>query len=160
MSTGTGANVSKGLGYAVLDNPAGENVSKALAYVVLDLPPGLNLSKAVAYAILDANNTNPPVWPSFTFASGVVGSAYSQNFDLTPAASPTTYTLQSGTLPPGLSLSNVAGDIGQLSGTPTTAGSYSFTLRATNAYGFADQPFTLTVSSPSSGGGGAWIYIC
>jgi len=161
VSTGTGANVSKGLGYAVLDNPAGENVSKALAYAVLDLPPGINVSKAVAYAVLDANNTNPPVWPSFTFASGMVGTAYSQQWDLTPAASPTTYTLQSGSLPPGLSLTNVAGDIGQLSGTPTTAGTYSFTLRAANAYGFADRAFTLTVVTPSgSSGGGAWVYIC
>jgi len=159
VSTGIGANVSKGLGYAVLEPNPGENVSKALGYAILEVNPGLNVSKAVAYVILEANNTNPPVWPSFTFANGVVGTAYSQTWDLTPAAQPTTYTLQAGTLPPGLSLSNVAGDIGQLSGTPTTVGTYSFTLRATNAYGFADQAFTLSVVTPSTGGGVAWIYL-
>jgi hypothetical protein len=88
-----------------------------------------------------------------------VGSSYSQRWDLAPAAAPTTYTLQAGSLPPGLSLSNVGNDVGQLAGTPTTAGAYSFTLRATNAYGTADQAFTLTVVNPS-GVGGAWPYIC
>lgn len=56
MSTGTGANVSKGVGYAILDNPAGENVSKGLGYAILEVHPGLNVSKAVAYVILGANN--------------------------------------------------------------------------------------------------------
>lgn len=159
MSTGTGTNVSKGIGYAVLVPNTGENVSKGLAYAVLVPNTGTSVSKAVAYAVLENNNTNPPAWPSFTFSNGVVGTAYSQTWDLTPAAQPTTYTLQAGTLPPGLSLSNVAADIGKLAGTPTTAGTYSFTLRATNAYGFADQPFTLTVVAPSGGSGSAWIYV-
>lgn len=155
MSTGTGTNVSKGLGFAVLDNPAGTNVSKGLGYAVLGLPPGINVSKAVAYVILDSVNTNPPVWPSFTFSNGVVGVAYSQTWDLAPAAPPTTYTLNSGSLPPGLSLSNVVDDIGKLSGTPTTAGTYTFTLLATNAYGTAVSPtFSITITSAPGAGGG------
>src|SRR5262249_38165257 len=97
-----------------------------------------------------------PIWMSFTFCSdGVVGVPYSQDFDLSPALSPTTYTLVSGSLPAGLSLSNVSGDIGRLSGTPTTAGSSSFTLRATNSLGTADKAFTLVVASS---GGGAFSF--
>ena len=93
-----------------------------------------------------------PVWPNFTFGEGVVGISYSQEFDLFPALSPTTFTLVSGSLPPGLSVSNVSADIGRLSGTPTSPGSYSFTLRATNSLGTADKGFTLLVVLPGSGG--------
>ena len=152
MSTGTGTNVSKGVVFTLLEPQPGESASKAVAYTLLETMPGLNVSKAVTYTLLESTNSNPPVWQSFTFAPGVVGVAYSQQWDLAPAAPPTTYTLQSGSLPPGLSLSNVSNDVGKLSGTPTTAGTYTFQLLATNAYGTAVSPtFTLTVSSPAVG---------
>src|ERR1039457_3475114 len=93
-----------------------------------------------------------PVWPSMTFAHGVIGFAYSQQFDLAPAAAPTTYTLVSGALPTGLALSNVSGDVGQIAGTASAAGTFPFTLRASNAYGTADRAFTITIA-PAGGGG-------
>lgn len=40
---------------------------------------------------------------------------------------------------------------GVLSGTPTATASGSITFRATNAFGFADRPLTLTVNAASSG---------
>lgn len=55
-----------------------------------------------------------------------------------------TWTLVSGTLPSGQSLSSG----GLLSGSPTTAGNYSFTLRATEVGGsssFGDKAFTRSV---------------
>jgi large repetitive protein len=125
----------------------GLNVSKANAYAVLVPKPGLNVSKAHAYAVLTSSNVNAPVWPAFTFGNGVVGIAYSQSFDLAPAAPATTYTTVSGSLPTGLSLSNISADIGRISGTPTVAGTFTFTLRATNAYGTADQAFSITIVS-------------
>jgi Putative Ig domain len=99
-----------------------------------------------------------PAWPAFTFCTnGVVGVAYSQYFDLYPAASPTTFTLVSGALPNGLTLSNISGDVGRLSGTPTVAGSYTFTLRATNTYGTADHAFTVFIVTVAGGGAcGLW----
>jgi len=51
------------------------------------------------------------------------------------------FSLQSGVLPPGVSLSSA----GVLSGTPTVAGEYHFTVRASNGVASADQLFTLTV---------------
>lgn len=160
MSTGTGVNVSKANTYAVLEKPAGVNVSKASTYTVLEKPAGVNVSKAVVYTVLIPNNSNPPVWPSFTFSSGTVGSPYSQQFDLSPAASPTTYTLDSGTLPPGLALTNVSEDVGQIAGNPTTAGSYTFKLKATNTFGSAVSPlFTIAVSTPSGGGVAAYGWV-
>jgi|SRR6185312_3185239 len=136
----------------------GVNVSKFVAYAVTAPAVGVNVSKLVAYAVLSATNVAPPVWPSFTFASGIVGAAYSQSFDLSPAAPPTTYSVVSGALPGGLTLSNVSDDIGSLTGTPTTVGSFSFTLRATNAYGTADKAFTITI--PTVASGGSFVFCC
>lgn len=152
MSTGTGLNVSKANVYVVLEKPLALNVSKASTYVVLEKPLALNVSKANAYVVLVPVNSNPPVWPSFTFNNAVLDSTYAQSFDLSPAASPTTYTVKTGTLPPGLALSNVGADVGEISGTPTTTGTYTFTLLATNNYGAQEsQQFSITVVKPSSG---------
>lgn len=97
-----------------------------------------------------------PLWPSFSFAGAVLNISYTQDFDLSPATAPTTYTLVSGSLPTGLSLSNVSADIGRISGTPTVLGSYTFTLRATNTHGTADKSFTISVNS--GGGGGSYAF--
>jgi len=100
----------------------------------------------------------PPLWPSMTFADGTVGRLYSEQFDLYPASSPTTFSIVSGSLPPGLALANLSNDIARIAGTPTTAGAYTFTIRASNSYGTADQSFTLTIGAAGSSGG-AWISI-
>jgi len=64
-----------------------------------------------------------------TLSSSTVGQAYSYQVQISGGQLPVTYSLVSGSLPPGLSLSLT----GLISGTPTTAGSYSFTLRATDS---------------------------
>lgn len=58
---------------------------------------------------------------------------------------PITYSVFSGQLPAGMSLTN-----GVISGTPTTAGSYTFTIRATNTIGTDDQVFADTVAAAPS----------
>jgi Putative Ig domain len=93
-----------------------------------------------------------PVWPSFAMANGTVGIAYSQSWDLAPALTPTTYSVVSGSLPPGLALNNITADQGSLTGTPTTVGTYTFTIRATNSLGTADKSFTITISAAAAGG--------
>jgi hypothetical protein len=156
----TGINVSKLNSYAVLTPPAGVDVTKLTSHVVLIPPTGVRVAKVVCYVVLGSPNVNPPVWPVFAFVNGFVGNAYAQSFDLSPAAPPTTYTVLSGSLPPGLSLVNVGADVGKIQGTPTTTGVYAFTLRATNAYGTADQAFSITILSPVviSGGGFAMFF--
>jgi PKD repeat protein len=91
--------------------------------------------------------TPPASPPQITSADpptpAVLGTAYS--FAFTASGSPTpTFALSGGGLPDGLTLSSD----GKLSGTPTTAGTFMFSVRATNAAGGADAgPFTFEVRS-------------
>ena len=62
----------------------------------------------------------------------IVSSAIAVQFTASGGTSPYTWDIQTGALPAGLSLN--AGT-GLISGTPTTAGAYSFTLRATDTIG-------------------------
>lgn len=57
-----------------------------------------------------------------------VGAAYSQSFTAGAATAPYNYSLTAGALPPGLTLT---GDT--LSGTPTAAGTFNFTITATDS---------------------------
>jgi hypothetical protein len=86
-----------------------------------------------------------------SLVGGVIGNAYSQSLSLTTAVYtpplPQIFTLTAGNLPPGLSLSAA----GLLSGTPTTGGTSSFTLRGEDANGFtASQNYTLTIGTPDT----------
>jgi large repetitive protein len=74
---------------------------------------------------------------------GEVGVAYSDTLTVTGGTSPFTWSVSAGTLPPGLTL---GASTGLLSGTPTAAGTYSFTVKVTDHAGLtATEPVTLTV---------------
>ena len=77
------------------------------------------------------------------------GTSFSQTLTSTGGLAPYTYTLQTGTLPPGLSLSSS----GVLSGTPTQRGGYTFSVRSTDSTSptaqFVDKGYTGTVQNPT-----------
>jgi len=61
-----------------------------------------------------------------------------------PVTCPCTWTITSGSLPPGLTLNAATGTI---SGTPTTAGTYSFFVTVTDTIGTSPQQgFFITVA--------------
>lgn len=62
--------------------------------------------------------------------NGALGAAYSATVQATGGQAPYAWSITSGALPPGLSLSATSGTI---SGTPTGAGTFNFTLRATDS---------------------------
>lgn len=66
-------------------------------------------------------------------------------------ASTYTWSVQSGSLPPGLSLGGSTSLTETLAGTPTTSGTYNFTLRCTNdiSGAFDDQAYTMDVLEPT-----------
>ncbi len=79
-----------------------------------------------------------------TLANGTVGTAYSQTLSATGGTTPYTWTIASGTLPAGLTLSAS----GVISGTPTTSGAVSFTVKVTDSTSAtATQLLTVTVSN-------------
>ena len=60
------------------------------------------------------------------------GVLYSVALAATGGTGPYTYSISSGSLPPGLTLTGTT-----LAGTPTAQGSYSFTMQAADVYGCA-----------------------
>ena len=90
----------------------------------------------------EAITITPTSLPDWT-----VNSAYSQSL----SASGCTFTCfwsSQGTLPPGLSLSTVDGEI---SGTPKTTGAFNFTVTATDVVlNNGSQRYTITVHAPPS----------
>jgi len=67
--------------------------------------------------------------------NGKVGSAYSATLSVSGGKSPFTFSISSGSLPPGLTLNTATGLI---SGTPTTPGTYAFTAKVTDSNGSSD----------------------
>jgi hypothetical protein len=83
---------------------------------------------------------------SQTLPAGLTGIAYSQTLSASGGTPPYSWTLVSGTLPAGLTLSSS----GSISGTPTATGIASFLVRATDsASAAATQTFSLTITAQS-----------
>jgi uncharacterized protein YhjY with autotransporter beta-barrel domain len=77
------------------------------------------------------------------------GTPLSQTLASSGGAAPYTYSLQSGVLPPGLTLAAS----GVVSGTPTQRGGYTFSVRSTDSTTptaqFVDKGYTGTVQNPT-----------
>ena len=90
-----------------------------------------------------------------TLDPGTVGQSYVQGFFLNGGFAPYTWSLVAGHLPPGLKLvSNGAPTYtdNELTGTPTTAGTFTFTMQLTDGHGTQQtQQFSLTINQQSGG---------
>ena len=97
-----------------------------------------------AYIIIITNpgcpviTVNPPTLPQ-----GVIGTPYNQTITASGGVSPYTFAVTAGALPPGLILNPTSGII---SGTPTTAGQFNFTITATDANGcFGLRAYSIVI---------------
>lgn len=100
-------------------------------------------SRTYSLVVADKAPTCPSitVQPA-TLGNGEVRTPYSASFSTVGAIAPVSFSLAAGTLPPGLALS---GNV--LSGTPTAAGTYRFTVKATDANRCAGATdYSLTIA--------------
>jgi hypothetical protein len=92
-----------------------------LEFVIASNPP-----------VLSVSCNNPP--------PGIVGTVYTHTFLVSAGTPPYTFSISAGSLPPGLSLNAATG---VASGTPTTAGTFPFTVQVTDS---ASPAGTATVN--------------
>lgn len=98
------------------------------------------------YATVGSATQVAPVFTAVSPPGPTVGVAYSYTFAASGSPAPS-FTVFSGTLPSGLTLNTTSG---VLSGNPTTAGTSTFTVRASNTAGFATSTITLLTTATSS----------
>jgi len=98
---------------------------------------------------------------------GTVGTSYNQNVQASGGVQPYNWSILNGSLPPGLSLST-NNNVGNISGIPTTTGTYNFTIQVTDNDGDTaseglsisisqGQPLAITTTS-LPGGDKDWYY--
>ena len=87
-----------------------------------------------------------PIITSDDPADGSVGGAYS-HLVTAGGAGPITFSVVDGSLPPGLVLDPTTGLI---SGTPTAPGTYTFTIRAENEYGYDEATYTVVIDDAAT----------
>jgi hypothetical protein len=93
----------------------------------------------------------PPTIQNTILPSGGLGVAYSQAIQVVGGTPPLTFSLVSGTVPPGISGPNAS--TGLMSGTPTAIGNFVFRVRVTDGDGrFDEEDITLAVTlAPPTG---------
>ncbi len=122
--------------------------------VTIELYPGTAFPQTTAWSEMRYDAFSM-VMPSFTVGSAIsitnspsaaaVGVAYSFTY-LASGSSAATFTVTSGSLPPGLTLTTA----GLLSGTPTQTGTYTGTVQADNGINpTGTQNFSITVTAPT-----------
>jgi len=137
---------------SITDN--GASVSIANPYVISNVTTSHNV--VVAFS---ANSTPTPPAPvptisPSTLPSGQVGVSYSTTLTAAPITGFASWVVTSGSLPPGLTLAPVIWFNQQavpttvtISGTPTAAGTYAFSVQVTDTTGTsAPQGFSITIT--------------
>lgn len=119
--------------------------SKLLLSMIARLMPVLLLLLSFSLSLASPVQAQPSIFPN-PLPNGQIGTPYASNLVAAGGTPPYTWSVISGALPTGLTL-NAAG--GTISGTPTTAGTFSFVVRVTDsAAATGQQGFFITVAAP------------
>jgi hypothetical protein len=106
----------------------------------------LGRSATRSLSIVVGATGSAPTITTTTLPGGTVGTAYSATVAATGTGT-ITRSIVSGTLPTGLS---IAGTTGVISGTPTLAGGYAFTVRATNAFWYTEVAYYVVIAATAT----------
>lgn len=98
-----------------------------------------------AYSGTISSNIVAPNITTTSLGTLTQGTTFSLTLNVT-GSTPMTFAVTSGSLPAGLTLNTSTGSI---TGTPSAAGAYNFTVTATNSAGSDPQAFTGNVGSPA-----------
>jgi hypothetical protein len=93
--------------------------------------------------VIESDQYTTPAIATASLPNGNVGVNYSRSLSATGGG--ITWSLESGTLPAGLTLSAS----GVISGAPTTIGTSTFTVKATNAAGSDTKEFSIAIEAAS-----------
>lgn len=104
------------------------------------------ITTAATNPVVAAGAATPPTFTASSPANVTVGSTYSYMFAAS-GTSPIAFSVSAGALPTGVTLNPTTGLI---SGTATTGGTFSFTMKATNTAGSATAPCTVTVTTAAT----------
>ena len=102
---------------------------------------GTIINKGTLTGEVGGIGTVTPKITTDSLPNGTVDAEYKQTLT-TDGTAPITWRITDGSLPDGLSLNESTGEI---SGTPTTANTYTFTVTAKNSAGSDDKTFTLKI---------------
>jgi hypothetical protein len=86
-----------------------------------------------------------PAFLSTTLANGTMGTSYADSLAIDPGGGAPVWSVALGTLPPGLSLN---ASNGRITGVPSAAGEFAFTLKATSGPFEITQAVTIEVAKP------------
>jgi len=101
--------------------------------------------QGVATVVVEPQNGQSLTITSSGLPDGRTGSAYDAGFTASGGTQPYRWTVSAGNLPQGLTLSQ---NDGQLTGIPSTAGGYAFTIKVTDAKAqTAQKQFALNITA-------------
>ena len=112
--------------------------------------PGAPATKEFTLTVQEEGSVTPPPTPTTSISitttslpSGTAGQSYSATLSSNPSGA--TWAVASGSLPNGLTLNSN----GRISGTPTSAGTATFSVRATYGSASTTQNLSITINAPS-----------
>lgn len=182
ITTSSLPNGQAGIAYSATLVASGGSLPYSWSVSSGSLPPGLTLGASsgqisgipsaagtsnLTIQVKDSSSTGQIASKSFSIAiaagpapisitttslpNGQIGSAYSATLGANGGTAPYTWTVSSGSLPSGLTL---ASSSGQISGTPGSAGTFSFTIQVTDSSSpaqTASKSLSVAIASSAPG---------
>jgi len=133
-------------GTATLSGTATQGGSFPITIKVIDSSTGTGAPFSVTNSYtLTVNGPTITLTPA-TLTAGAIATTYTATFGASGATAPYTFSVTTGALPAGLTLSSA----GVLSGTPTAAGTFNFTVTAKDTNNFTgSMAYTFTINAPT-----------
>ena len=155
INSGESCNVYWQVGSSATIGTATSFTGNILALTSITMTTGANASGRLlarnGAVTLDSNDVavcpdcEPIVLSPSTLPNGTLSVAYSETITASGGAAPHSFSILAGSLPPGLTLDPG----GAITGIPTAAGSFTFTVRATDANGCPGSRVYTIVINPA-----------